>query len=142
MRRLVDEAGLAGAIEVDSVATSAEELGNPPDRRAIAEADRHGLDLRDLRARRVTAGDWRWADLLLVVDDLVERALLRTAPDAAARAKVVRITDFGPDAGVLDEVPDPWYGGAEGFAEVYAVLERACRGLLDALVDRAGADRG
>ena len=136
MRRLVDEAGLAGAIEVDSVATSAEELGNPPDRRAIAEADRHGLDLRDLRARRVTAGDWRWADLLLVVDDLVERALLRTAPDDAARAKVVRITDFGPDAGVLDEVPDPYYGGADGFEEVYEVLDRACRGLLDELSAR------
>ena len=97
MRRMVDEAGLTGAVEVDSVATSDEELGRPPDRRAVAEADRHGLDLRDLRARRVTADDWRRADLLLVMDDLVERALVRTAPDAAARAKVARITDFDPD---------------------------------------------
>lgn len=136
MRRLVDEAGLAAAVEVDSAGTSSEHAGQAPDRRAIAQADRRGLDLRHLRARKVTADDWRAFDLLLVADGPVERNLLRTAPDDAARAKVHRITDFGPDAGVLAEVPDPYYGGACGFEEVYDVLDRACRGLLDELVAR------
>jgi protein-tyrosine phosphatase len=136
MRRLVDEAGMAGAIVLDSAGTSDEHRGSPPDRRAAAEADRRGLDIRGLRARRVTPADWRDFDLLLVADAAVERNLLRTAPDDAARAKVHRMTDFGPDAGVIDEVPDPYYGGADGFEEVYDVLERACRGLLDELAAR------
>jgi low molecular weight protein-tyrosine phosphatase len=136
MRRLVDEAGLAGAVEVDSAGTSSEHVGSPPDRRAVAEADRRGLDLRALRARKVTRDDWRRFDLLLVADAMVERNLLRTAPDGAARAKVHRMTDFGPDAGLLDEVPDPYYGGADGFAQAFDVLDRACRGLLDELAAR------
>jgi protein-tyrosine phosphatase len=48
------------------------------------------------------------------------------------------MTDFGPDAGRVDEVPDPYYGGPDGFSHVYDVLDRACRGLLDRL-QAAGA---
>ena len=76
--------------------------------------------------------DWDRFDLLLVADGAVERALLRAAPDGDARSKVHRITDFGPDAD-LGEVPDPYYGGADGFVEVYDLLERACDGLIDHL---------
>jgi protein-tyrosine phosphatase len=131
MRRAADEAGLADVIEVDSAGTSAEHLGERPDRRAIAEADRRGLDLRHERARRVRPDDWDRFDLLLAADGTVERALLRTAPDEAARAKVRRMTDFGPDAGHVADVPDPYYGGADGFARVYDLLDRACTGLLE-----------
>jgi protein-tyrosine phosphatase len=136
MRRLVDEAGLATSVVLDSAGTSSEHAGSPPDRRATAEAARRGLDIRGLRARKVRPDDWDRFDLLLVADAMVERNLLRTAPDEAARAKVHRMTDFGPDAGRLDEVPDPYYGGADGFALVYDVLERACRGLLSDLAAR------
>src|SRR5690554_6650878 len=58
MRRLVADAGLEGVIEVDSAGTSDEHAGSPPDRRALAEADARGLDLRDLRARRIRPEDW------------------------------------------------------------------------------------
>ena len=132
MRRAVDQAGLAGRIEVDSAGTSAEHAGDRPDRRAVAEADRRGLDLRDQRARKVRPDDWHRFDLLLVADGMVERALLRVAPDAEARTKVRRMTDFGPDAD-LGEVPDPYYGGTDGFVEVYDLLERACHGLIEHL---------
>ena len=132
MRRAVEQAGLAGSIEVDSAGTSAEHSGDRPDRRAVAEADRRGLDLRDQRARKVRPDDWDRFDLLLVADGAVERALLRAAPDDEARSKVHRMTDFGPDAD-LGEVPDPYYGGADGFIEVYDLLERACDGLIDHL---------
>lgn len=136
MRRAVDEAGLAEAIEVDSAGTSAEHAGDAPDRRAIAEADRRGLDLRRLRARAVRPDDWQRFDLVLAADTMVERALLRRAPDDAARAKVHRMTAFGPDAHV-DEVPDPYYGGPDGFEQVYDLLDRACRGLVDHVRDRS-----
>ncbi len=132
MRRAVERAGLAGRIEIDSAGTSAEHAGDRPDRRAVAEADRRGLDLRPQRARKVRPDDWERFDLLLVADATVERALLRSAPDGPARAKVHRMTAFGPDAD-LDEVPDPYYGGPDGFAEVYDLLERACDGLIDHL---------
>lgn len=130
MCRLVDEAGLSGLIVVDSAGTSGEHAGDRPDRRALAEADARGIDLRDQRARRVCPDDWDRFDLLLVADGMVERNLLRMAPDAAARAKVHRITAFGPDADVED-VPDPYYGGPDGFAHVYDLLERACTGLIE-----------
>jgi protein-tyrosine phosphatase len=131
MRRAVAEAGLDRVVEVDSAGTSAEHAGDAPDRRAIAEADARGLDLRPLRARKVRPDDWERFDLLLVADAAVERALARQAPDdPAARAKVHRMTDFAPAAG-LDEVPDPYYGGPDGFQHVYDLLERSCAGLLD-----------
>jgi protein-tyrosine phosphatase len=131
MRRMADDAGLAGLVEIDSAGTSAEHLGAPPDRRAVAEADRRGLDLRSQQARRVQPDDWDRFDLLLVADDPVERALLRQAPPGADLSKVRRMTAFGPDAGTIDEVPDPYYGGEDGFERVYEVVERGCAGLLD-----------
>lgn len=131
MRRAVEAAGLAGIIEVDSAGTSAEHAGDAPDRRAIAEADARGLDLRSLRARRVRPDDWERFDLLLVADASVERALLRQAPDdPVARAKVRRMTDFAPAAGV-DEIPDPYYGGPDGFTQVFGLLQQVCDGLVD-----------
>ena len=137
LRRAVDEAGLSGRIEVDSAGTSAEHAGDRPDRRAVAEARRRGLDLRDQRARKVTPDDWRHFDLLLVADGTVERSLLRSAPDEDARGKVHRMTAFGPDADVVD-VPDPYYGDGDGFVLVYDLLERACAGLVAHLRDRVG----
>jgi protein-tyrosine phosphatase len=130
-RRCVDAAGLGGVVELDSAGTSAEHAGDAPDRRAIAEADARGLDLRPLRAREVRSDDWERFDLLLVADAAVERSLLRQAPDAPeARAKVRRMTDFAPDAGV-EEVPDPYYGGPDGFVRVFDLLEQVGDGLVD-----------
>ena len=131
MRRMTEDAGLSGLVEIDSAGTSAEHVGARPDRRAVAEADRRGLDLRSQRARRIQPDDWERFDLLLVADDPVERALLRQVPPGADLTKVRRMTDFGPDAGTIDEVPDPYYGGEDGFELVYEVVERACGGLLD-----------
>ncbi|HEY3143956.1 MAG TPA: low molecular weight protein-tyrosine-phosphatase [Acidimicrobiales bacterium] len=130
LRRLIDEAGLGAEIEVESAGVSSEHAGSPPDRRAQAEASRRGLDLRDLRARRVRADDWERFDLLLVTDPSVERALRRQAPRGAVLDKVVRITDFATLSDRPTEVPDPYYGGADGFRAVYDLLESACAGIL------------
>jgi protein-tyrosine phosphatase len=133
LRRRIDDAGLAGQVEVDSAGTSDEHTGSPPDRRAQAEARKRGLDLSGQRARRVRRDDWDRFDLLLVADGMVERSLLRQAPREAPLEKVERITAFvdaGRAAAVGDEVPDPYYGGAGGFTEVYDLLEAACDGIL------------
>jgi protein-tyrosine phosphatase len=140
MRRVAELAGLSHLVEIDSAGTSGEHEGDRPDRRAMAEAASRGVDLGRQRARRVRRADWDGFDLLLVADGTVERALLRQAPDTAARAKVHRMTAFGPDGGVVDDVPDPYYGGPDGFSQVYDLLERACAGLLDHV--RAGVADG
>jgi protein-tyrosine phosphatase len=132
MRAAVAREGLSGVVEVDSAGTSDEHADDPPDRRAVAEAARRGLDLRGLRARSVRPDDFERFDLLLVADAIVERALLRSAPEGA-RAKVHRMTAFGPDADAVGEVPDPYYGGPDGFVGVLDLLERACAGLVDHL---------
>jgi protein-tyrosine phosphatase len=138
LRRCIDEAGLDGQVEVDSAGTSDEHTGSPPDRRAQSEAAKRGIDLSGLRARRVRRDDWDRFDLLLVADGMVERSLLRQAPRGAPLEKVERITAFvdpgtasgGHGHDGYDEVPDPYYGGAEGFREVYDLLENACAGIL------------
>jgi protein-tyrosine phosphatase len=137
LRRCISEAGLDGKVEVDSAGTSDEHTGSRPDRRAQAEATKRGLDLSDLRARRVRADDWDDVDLLLVTDAMVERSLLRQAPKDAPIEKVAHISSFVDPTGgpVPDEIPDPYYGGAAGFREVYDLLERACDGILGHVTD-------
>jgi len=129
LRREVRAAELSDLVEVDSAGVSAEHSGSPPDRRSQAEARSRGLDMSDLRARRVSSDDWDRFDLLLVTDDAVERSLRRQAPRRADLSKVARITDFLP-TGDLTEVPDPYYGGADGFRHVFDLLEEASTAIL------------
>ena len=131
MRWVVEAAGESGRVEVDSAGTSDEHAGDPPDWRATAGAAARGIDLRSLRARRVRPDDWDRFDYLLAADGTVERRLLRTARHDDDRAKVHRMTAFGPDGDTTPDVPDPYYGGPDGFVQVYDLLDRACLGLLD-----------
>lgn len=134
LQRCIDESDLVDQVEVDSAGVSSEHAGEPPDSRARAEASRRGLDLSAQRARRVRPDDWDAFDLLLVADATVERALLRQAPRGADQSKVARITAFADGSGdggpVPDDVPDPYYGGPDGFRQVYDLLEGACEGIL------------
>ena len=84
-------------------------------------------------ARQVTPADFAAFDLIVAMDHTNERDLLALAPDAEARGKVVLLRSFDPEAiasGDL-EVPDPYYGGEDGFEIVLDVVERGCRGLLE-----------
>lgn len=136
MTQLVDNAGLSDRIAVDSAGASSEHAGQGPDERAVAEATARGIDLRSIRARKVRTEDWDQFDLILVADTPVERALQRLAPSVSPRAAVHRMTAFGPDARTVLDVPDPYYGGPDGFQQVYDILERACTGVLGTLQDR------
>ena len=132
MRHLVAGAGLDGSIMIDSAGTAGWHEGDPPDRRSQHEAKGRGVDLRGLRGRQVAAHDFERFDLLLAMDGDNQRELLRLAPDDAARGKVRLLREFDPAAVAAGdlEVPDPYYGGPDGFADVYDAIERACRGLL------------
>jgi len=122
----------AVSIEIDSAGTHDYHVGEPPDRRAIAAAARRGIDLRDLRARRVEMQDFERFDLILAMD----RENLSTLQSQAPRdyhPRIRLLLDFAPDA-YTREVPDPYYGGAKGFEEVLDLLELASQGLLNELL--------
>ena len=127
MRGLVASGGLDGEIEVESAGTGDWHLGDPPDARAVTAAAERGVELTGA-ARQVSAADFEGFDLLVAMDRSNRDALLRLAPDAEARERVMLLRDFGDGAG---DVPDPYYGGPDGFAEVVEIVERACSALLE-----------
>jgi protein-tyrosine phosphatase len=129
MRHLVAGAGLADRIHLDSAGTGDWHLGSPPDPRTRETARRRGFTL-DHRARRFTAADFAHFDLVLAMDRQNLRDLERMAPSPADRAKVRLLRSFDPQAPQAAEVPDPYYGGPDGFEEVFDICEAACRGLL------------
>lgn len=133
---LVRQAGLQERIAVDSAGTHGYHVGAPPDARAQQHAARRGYDLSGQRARRLLERDFQDFDLVLVMDAANEsQARALCAP--AYRERLRRLTDFC-SAVPAHEVPDPYYGGADGFEQALDIVEDACRGLLAALAPAAG----
>lgn len=130
MRRLAQAQGVE--IELDSAGTYGGHAGDLPDARMRRHAAARGYDLRH-RARRITAGDFDEADCIVAMDDANYDDLKDLAPTAEDAAKVVRMIDFAADTHGYDSVPDPYYGGADGFDLVLDLLEDACKGLLEYL---------
>jgi protein-tyrosine phosphatase len=136
MAEMVRQAGLREEIELDSAGTGAWHVGSPPDARASAAARDRGIALGGT-ARQVRSDDFDGFDLILAMDSWNLRELERAAP-ASAREKIRLLREFDPasaDVGDLD-VPDPYYGGENGFQEVIELVQAACEGLLTEI--RAG----
>jgi protein-tyrosine phosphatase len=133
MRGLLREQGLEDVVELDSAGTGAWHVGDPPDARATAAAQARGVTLAG-QARQICARDFSDYDLILAADRRNLRDLQAILP-ADARAKLHLLREFDPaSAGGADlDVPDPYYGGDDGFEHVLDLVEAACRGLLDAL---------
>jgi protein-tyrosine phosphatase len=121
-------------IDIDSAGTHDYHVGAPPDRRAVAAAKRRGIDLSELRARMVAAEDFAHYDLILAMDRENLDELKRRAP-AVHHERIRLMMDFAPQA-ASRAVPDPYYGGAQGFEEVLDLLEEAANGLLQELLAR------
>jgi protein-tyrosine phosphatase len=118
-------------VEIDSAGTGAWHLGSAPDARAAAAASARGVTLAGA-ARRVTAEDFERFDLILAMDAANLRDLRALAGEPEQRAKARLLREFDPAAsaaGDLD-VPDPYYGGDDGFGRVFDIVDAACRGLL------------
>jgi len=115
-------------VRVDSAGTANYHVGEPPDRRSVAAARRRGYELGALRARQVVAADFGNFDYVLAMDraNLSELCAMQRG---ARAAHVGLFLDFAPDCGT-DEVPDPYYGGQEGFEHVLDLCEAGARGLL------------
>lgn len=127
-RHHVEEAGLGDKIEIDSAGTGNWHVGKPPDPRMIATALERGLDIRHQRARQLRPRDLHDHDLVIVMDR-ENLANVRAIAGEADASHVVLFRDFDPQPG-SGEVPDPYYGGEEGFHEVYEIVDRTSRALL------------
>ncbi len=138
MRGVLARAGLAARVVLDSAGTGAWHVGEPSDPRTRAAARRRGVDI-DHRGRQFGRDDFARFDLVLAMDVANQRALLAMAPDPAAASKVRLLRSFDPAAAHGAEVPDPYYGGPDGFDRVLDVCEAACAGLLVHVRERLGA---
>lgn len=132
-RDLVAQRGLQGRVRVDSCGTSAYHNGEGADRNMVRAAAAQGIDLSDLVSRRLVPSDFDDFDVLVAMDSSNERDILRLQP-RHNEADVVRFMDFVPDAATRD-VPDPYYGGHEGFREVVDLVRAGSGPLLDYVLE-------
>jgi protein-tyrosine phosphatase len=128
LRQKVHVAGLDDRFEVDSAGTADYHVDSPPDRRSVMHGEERGLRMQHLRGRQVAKADFDRFDFILAMDEDNLANLQRLRP-AGARAKVALLMSFAPQAGSLG-VPDPYYGGADGFEMVLDLVDAACEGFL------------
>jgi protein-tyrosine phosphatase len=134
MLHLVRDAGIAHKFVIDSAGTAAYHVGERADPRSIAAARRHQVALPSI-ARRFVAADFERFDFVLAMDRSNQADLIRLSALGRGREKVQLLRSFDAESvarGELD-VPDPYYGGDEGFERVFQICRAACEGLLDHL---------
>jgi len=124
----VKQAGLTDNIHIESAGTGAWHVGKTPDVRAQAKAAERGYDLSYIRARQVEPSDFERFDYILAMDESNLDELQRMAPSNYS-GHLSLFLDFANDADHR-EVPDPYYGGDQGFELVLDLVEQACEGLL------------
>ena len=133
-RDRVRAAGLEEHILIDSAGTGDWHIGRAPDPRTQEAAGARGYDMSSLRARQVTVADFGKFDVVLAMDD-ANLADLQAMQPAGSSITLKRFLDYAPHSDQR-EVPDPYYGGEDGFAEVLNLVEEGAEGLLAALRER------
>jgi protein-tyrosine phosphatase len=128
-RDIVEREELGDRFRIDSAGTSDYHIGDAPDRRTVAEARSRGLEL-DHAARQMKDADLDRFDYIIAMDASNLGRIERLARRAPRSAELHLLRAFDPEAGDDLEVPDPYFGGADGFANVHDMVERACAGLL------------
>lgn len=130
-QKLLVEKQLHEDIEIDSAGTHAYHVNEAPDLRAQRAAKERGIDLSEIRARKVVYGDFEDFDHILAMDSDNYMILMEACPDQY-KNKVKYFLDFAPHLGER-EVPDPYYGGKYGFERVLDMVEEASIGFLNSL---------
>jgi protein-tyrosine phosphatase len=138
LRHRIREAGLDRILATDSAGTEAYHVGNAPDPRAIAEAARHGVDIGDLRARRLERADFERFDLVLGMDR-GHLAIMRRMAPSQFRKRLGLLLVHAPDCG-HKEVPDPYYGSEMQYQLSYRLIDAGITGLMRYLAETAARD--
>jgi len=126
---MVKEAGMVADIEVDSAGTHAYHIGETPDTRSAQCAKKRGFDLSYIKARRVEVSDFEYFDYVLAMDN-DNLSILESMCPTQHKNKVCLFLDYAKER-AESEVPDPYYGGPNGFDHVFDLVEAASKGLLE-----------
>jgi protein-tyrosine phosphatase len=133
-RHIANQAGAGHRFFIDSAGLGSWHVGHPPDERAQQALEARGIEISGLRARQVTAEDFDKFDLILPMDRANRQGLLKLAPNDR-QDKIHLLMEYAPHLGVR-EIPDPFFGGTEGFDYVCQLVDAACRGLLHTLTPK------
>lgn len=133
-RKMVRDVGLTDTVKVDSAGTHGYHVGEAPDARAQLAGRKRGYDLTELRARQITADDFRDYDYILAMDWENLSAMQQACP-RQYKHKLQLLMRFASEFDAAT-VPDPYYGGNEGFNTVLDYVEDACQGLLEVVKKR------
>jgi protein-tyrosine phosphatase len=128
-RKLVDDAGLAHTIEIDSAGTGSWHVGKAPDRRAQATAQQRDIDITGLRARQIIPQDFAAFDYLIAMDQQNLADLNQSRP-RSSQSTIQLLLDFG-EGKTGREVPDPYYGSTADFEHMFDLIEQGAAGLLN-----------
>lgn len=131
MQHKIEQQALTDQIEIDSAGTHAYHVGEKSDSRSCATAKSKGIDMEFIRARKVSVLDYDEFDYILAMDEDNLELLNYYAPDNYS-AKVMLFLDFANQAGTVQEsvVPDPYYGGEQGFQHVFDLVDKGCDALI------------
>jgi protein-tyrosine phosphatase len=127
-RKLVEQQGLESRIVIDSAGTHAYHVGEQPDRRAQSAASKRDINLSTIRGRQFKSIDLEGFDYVLAMDHSNYRDI-KSLDEGDSKARVSLFLDYAQDNSEK-EVPDPYYGGANGFERVLDMIEEASKGLL------------
>ena len=128
-QHLVNQRGLQSYFYIDSAGTSAYHIGEPANSKSQWVANQQGVKLHS-KARRFESADLEEFDLILAMDSENYSNIIRLDKNGSNRDKIKMMRDFEPKPDSRD-VPDPYYGGMDGFQNVFDVIMRSCEGLLD-----------
>jgi len=134
-RKLVNDKNLQSHIQTDSAGTANYHTGNSPDSRATHFAQIRGYDLTDLRARQVLSEDFLTFDYIIAMDQHNLQDLKLMLPRNHS-VKLALMLDYLSKESQQSDVPDPYYGGDQGFNQVLDLLEDACQGLLNCIIKK------
>lgn len=127
MKRKIESAGLADQITIDSCGTSNYHIGDKPDVRTRSNAKMNGVELSHL-GRQLTVNDLEEFDYILAMDRSNYQNILRLRNAEQYSPKIKLMREFDPEPG--DDVPDPYYGGEQGFQDVFDILNRSVDGFI------------
>jgi protein-tyrosine phosphatase len=139
-RKLVHERGLGDRILTDSAGTGPWHVNEPPDKRAQQEVAKYGIDISGLRARMLRSSDFEEFDYIVAMDSENLANLEERCPPGSEN-RLFRCAAFVPSLGKT-EVPDPFFGGVEGFSAVFELVQVNAEALLDRIVQEHFAATG
>jgi len=136
-RHILDERGSSDRFRVDSAGTGSWHVGESPDHRSVRTAATHGVALTG-HSRQVQPEDFRHFDYMVAMDQSNLAELQNFRSGVGGEVSLYLLREFDPEGGPGAEVPDPYYGGPDGFENVYDMVDRSCRALLDHILQEHG----